>query len=171
MSASNLPAKPGNRTFSHALVTKRRFVHTLDQLTIRYDRKFVDLFKLQDEIALRTTIALQVKLTTGEEARMLSRTTNNVRAWAHYQKALSNFFKFSAEGSREARKFAEMALVEDPDFADAIIIIGFAHLVDARSGFSHSPGDSLSFAIYRRLVIRALGAHGHFRTFCAETIR
>ena len=112
-----------------------------------YDRKFNDLFKLQDEIALKTTIALQVKLTSGEEARMLSRTTTNVRAWTLYQQALSNFFKFSAEGNREARRFAERALAEDLEFADVMIIVGFTHLVDARSGYSLSPRDSLSLAI------------------------
>ncbi|MCZ6476443.1 MAG: tetratricopeptide repeat protein [Gammaproteobacteria bacterium] len=121
-----------------------------------YDRKFDDLFELQDEIALKTTIALQVKLTTGEEARMLSRTTNNVRAWTLYQQALSNFFKFSAEGSREARRFAEMALAEDFEFADAMIIVGFTHLVDARSGYSLSPRDSLSLAIEYAEKVRSL---------------
>ena len=112
-----------------------------------YDRQSEDLFDLQDDIALNTTIALQVKLTTGEEARMLSRTTSNVRAWTLYQQALSNFFKFSAEGNRAARKSAEMALAEDLEFADAIIIVGFTHLVDARSGYSQAPKDSLNLAI------------------------
>jgi adenylate cyclase len=121
-----------------------------------YDRKFDDLFELQDEIALKTTIALQVKLTTGEEARMLSRTTNNVRAWTLYQQALSNFFKFSAEGNREARRFAQRALAEDSKFADAIIVVGFTHLVDARSGHNPSPQDSLSLAIENADKARSL---------------
>jgi adenylate cyclase len=112
-----------------------------------YDRKFEDLFKLQDEIALKTTVALQVKLTTGEEARMLSRTTNNVRAWTLYQQALTNFFKFTAEGNREARWLAEKALSEDPEFADAMIIVGFTHLDAARKGLSRSPDKSLKLAM------------------------
>jgi TolB-like protein/class 3 adenylate cyclase/Flp pilus assembly protein TadD len=115
--------------------------------TETYDRKFEDLFGLQDEIALKIAIELQVKLTTGVEARMLSRTTNNVRAWALYQQALSNFFKFDSESTHEARRFAEKALDEDPTFADAMVIVGFTHLVDARSGYTTAPQESLSLAI------------------------
>ena len=115
--------------------------------TESYDRDFEDLFQLQDEIALKTAVELQVKLTSGEEARVLSRTTDDVRAWALYQKALASFFTFSAEGTREARRFAQSALDEDPKFADAMIIIGFTHLVDARSGYTSSPQESLRLAV------------------------
>jgi TolB-like protein/class 3 adenylate cyclase len=121
-----------------------------------YDRELDDLFDLQDDIALKTTIALQVELTTGEEARMLSRTTENVRAWTLYQQALSNFFKFSKEGIARARRIAQTALAEDPTFADAMIIVGFTHLVDARSGFGPSPEDSLKRAIESADDARAL---------------
>jgi adenylate cyclase len=65
----------------------------------RYDRTLVDLFELQDEIALKTVVSLQVELTIGEQARVLSRTTDDVRAWTYYAQAFSNFMKFSREGN------------------------------------------------------------------------
>jgi len=87
---------------------------------------------------------------------MLSRTTNNVRAWTLYQQALTNFFKFSAEGNREARSFAEKALSQDPEFADAMIIIGFTHLIDARASYSRSSEESLKLAIEYAEKARAI---------------
>jgi len=124
--------------------------------TESYDRSVEDLFDLQDEIALRTAIELQVKLTTGEEARVLSRTTDDVRAWTLYQQALSNFFKFSKEGNHEARRLASMALAQDAGFADAIIIIGFTHLVDARQGYTTSSENSLRLAVEHAEEARAI---------------
>ena len=121
-----------------------------------YDRTFEDLFDLQDEIALKTAIELQVKLTTGEEARVLSRTTKNIRAWTLYQQALSRFFEFSEEANREARRFASMALEQDPAFADAIVIVGFTHLIDARQGFTVSPEESLKLAVENAEKARAI---------------
>ncbi len=112
----------------------------------RYDRTVGDLFHLQDEIALKIVVSLQVELTMGEQARVLSRTTESVRAWTYYTQAFSNFMKFSPAGNARARELAEEALALDHNFADAIIILGFTHLVDARSGYSRSREDSLSLA-------------------------
>ena len=113
----------------------------------RYDRTIVDLFELQDEIALKTVVSLQVELTIGEQARVLSRTTDDVRAWTYYAQAFSNFLKFSREGNVRTRQLANEALALDPDFADAIIIVGFTHLVDARNGYSKSREESLRLAV------------------------
>ncbi len=113
----------------------------------RYDRTLVDLFELQDEIALKTVVSLQVELTIGEQARVLSRTTDDVRAWTYYAQAFSNFMKFSREGNATARQLANEALALDPDFADAMIIVGFTHLIDARTGYSNSREESLRLAI------------------------
>ncbi len=112
----------------------------------RYDRTVGDLFHLQDEVALKILVSLQVELTMGEQARVLSRTTESVRAWTYYTQAFSNFMKFSPAGTARARELAEEALALDHNFADAIIILGFTHLVDARNGYSRSREDSLSLA-------------------------
>jgi TolB-like protein/Flp pilus assembly protein TadD len=55
----------------------------------RYDRKFKDLFSLQDEITLKIAVALSVELTEGEEARARHRSTNDLEAWKYAVKALN----------------------------------------------------------------------------------
>jgi tetratricopeptide (TPR) repeat protein len=55
--------------------------------------------------------------------------------------------KFSREGNATARQLANEALALDPDFADAMIIVGFTHLIDARTGYSNSREESLRLAI------------------------
>lgn len=113
----------------------------------RYDRTFLDLFELQDEIALKTAVSLQVRLTMGEQARVLSQTTDSVEAWIYYAQALSEFLKFSGESNSRARQLAGNSLALDPDFADAMIILGFTHLIDARHEYSASREGSLRRAV------------------------
>ena len=47
----------------------------------KYDRDMKDLFALQDEIAHKIIVELQVKLTEGEQARVSQKTTTNLEAW------------------------------------------------------------------------------------------
>jgi hypothetical protein len=47
---------------------------------MRYDREFVDLFDLQDDITFNVLEATQVKLTEGEQTRVYRRGTQNMDA-------------------------------------------------------------------------------------------
>ena len=47
----------------------------------RYDRELTDIFAVQDEITRNVTIAVQVELTAGEQARLWAGGTSNVDAW------------------------------------------------------------------------------------------
>ncbi len=47
----------------------------------RFDRTIDDIFDIQDEITKEIVTALQVKLTDGEEARVLARGTIDIEAW------------------------------------------------------------------------------------------
>jgi TolB-like protein len=47
----------------------------------RYDRELKDIFAVQDEITKKIIIELQVKLTTGEEARVFGIGTSNLEAY------------------------------------------------------------------------------------------
>ena len=53
----------------------------------RYDRKFKDVFAIQDEIALTVVSALRVLLSEGEQARVVRGGTRSVEAWELYLQA------------------------------------------------------------------------------------
>ena len=113
----------------------------------RYDRDLQDLFDLLDEITQAVMVALQMKLTHGEQARMWYRSTNNLEAWGYAVKGLDIFYHYSKEGNAKSRKLFEQALEIDPEYAHASTMLAWTHFIDARLGYTHSRKESLKRAI------------------------
>jgi adenylate cyclase len=111
-----------------------------------YDQDLNDLFALQDDVAFKTTVALQVELTVGHRARLRSGTTNDVKAWLNFVKADSEYQKYSREGIAKARELFTEAVRRDPQFADAWVGIGWTHWIGARFGYSADAAASLQLA-------------------------
>jgi len=57
----------------------------------RYDRDLKDIFALQDEITLKIIEALRVKLTEGEQARVIGKRSHN--GGSNLQNSIDNYFK------------------------------------------------------------------------------
>jgi adenylate cyclase len=113
----------------------------------RYDRDLKDIFALQDEITKKIIIALQVKLTEGEQAYVTAKGTDDLDA---YLKALEGWWycvQTTKEGNRLARKLAEEAIALDPKYPFGYRVLGLSHLMDLWLGLSKSPRDSLMQAI------------------------
>jgi len=102
----------------------------------RFDRTIDDLFDIQDEITKEIVTALRVTLTDGEEARMLSRGTNNIDAWHLCIRATELFMRFNSTDFLEARKLAERAVEIDPNYTYAWATMGFTYWWDARLGYT-----------------------------------
>lgn len=68
----------------------------------RFDRTVEDLFALQDEIARKVLIELQVKLTFGEHPRVSSRGTRSLDAWLLRNQAYAEGSKLTREGMLKA---------------------------------------------------------------------
>jgi len=100
----------------------------------RYDRDLKDLFRLLDEIAMAVTVALQVKLTIGEQARLETGSTLNFEAWGYLAKAKSIFYKFGKEDMVRARELCEKAIRIDPKYANAVQVLAWTHKIDAHFG-------------------------------------
>jgi TolB-like protein/class 3 adenylate cyclase len=109
----------------------------------RYDRDLGDIFALQDEIALKALIALQVELTEGEQANVRAHSTKNVEAYLLYVRALVPFRTFTKNGMVEARRFTERSLTVDPGYSSALILGAWTHIIDARFGYSALRNESL----------------------------
>jgi adenylate cyclase len=108
----------------------------------KYDRKMGELFDLQDEITKKIVVSLQVELTSGEQARVFAKSTDNLDAWCYGVKGNYLLDKFNKEDNIRARELLEAAIELDPGHVSAIVWLGATHTVAATYGWSESPVDS-----------------------------
>jgi adenylate cyclase len=109
----------------------------------RYDRKLDDVFEIQEEIARNVSVAVQVKLTAGEAAKLWAGGTTNVEAWESFVRGNAYMEDHVQEHNKEAKRLAELALSLDPDYANAWVLMGFTHFEDSQWKWSESPDESL----------------------------
>jgi adenylate cyclase len=112
-----------------------------------YDRDLKDIFALQDEITKKILIALQVKLTRGEQARVWAKGTDNLEAYLKYLQARDYTLQANIESNALAQQMAEEAISSDPDYANAYVTLGRTHFFGVFLGASKSPKDSIAKAI------------------------
>jgi adenylate cyclase len=113
----------------------------------RWDRELKDVFAIQDEITMKITTAMQVKLTTGEQARMVAKGTNNLDAYLKVLEANENVTRFNQESNTLARQLAKEAINLDPEYAYAYTILGKTYMLDVWLGTTRSPKQSIARAI------------------------
>jgi adenylate cyclase len=113
----------------------------------RYDRKLNDIFAVQDEIAKNVTVAVQVELTTGEQARLWAGGTDNLEAWECVVRGNELMIHHGRGDNDEARRLAERALLLDPGYANAWVLSGYTHFEDSMWGWSSSRETSISTAL------------------------
>jgi adenylate cyclase len=100
----------------------------------KYDRKMENLFSVQDDITLNIVIALQVKLTEGEQARV-RHSTENLEAWTLAVKAHGLFETYARENIAKARELFKNAVALDLNYAYAWSYLGWTYWID---GVFHS---------------------------------
>jgi adenylate cyclase len=113
----------------------------------RYDRELKDIFAIQDEITMNIMIALQVKLTEGEQARLQKKYTNNLEAYIKYLQAGEYFVKFSKEGNVLAKQKYQECIVLEPGYAPAYGGLAVTYLQEAWHGWSDTPEQSGALAM------------------------
>jgi adenylate cyclase len=119
----------------------------------RYDRSMRNLFVLQDEIAKRIAIELQVNISEGEIAR-ISHRTENFEAWGYTVKAYSLAKNADRESIYKARELAQKAIKLDPEYGYAWATLAGTHLVDLLMGRSESPMET--FKLFSELNKKSL---------------
>lgn len=108
----------------------------------KYDRKMGELFDLQDEVTKKIVVSLQVELTSGEQARVFAKSTDNLDAWCYGVKGNYLLDKFNKPDNIRARELFEAAIELDPRYVSAIVWLGATYTVDAAYGWSESLVDS-----------------------------
>jgi adenylate cyclase len=113
----------------------------------RYDRELKDIFAIQDEITMNIMIALQVKLTEGEQARSQAKYTNNLEAYVKYLQAGEYLVKFSKEGNILAKQKYQESIALEPEYAPAYAGLAGTYLKEAWHGWSETPEQSGALAM------------------------
>ena len=101
----------------------------------RFDRMAKDIFALQDEIVKHVIVELQVELTQGDMARVMSRGTENLKAWLLRIESYGEFMKFSREGMTRARELYEVAHQEDPKWSSPLAGLASIDWYEAKRGW------------------------------------
>jgi adenylate cyclase len=111
-----------------------------------YDRDLTDIFVLQDEIALSLMYAMQIKLTSGEQARLWEGDIKNIQAFDKQMRGFECFYRLNEKDNNQARHFFNEAINIDKTSAMPYVMQGCTHIVDFWYGWKKSPLQSLEEA-------------------------
>jgi adenylate cyclase len=98
----------------------------------RYDGELSDIFQVQDHITRNIALALQVKLTYGDLARLWEGQTTDLRAWAKMVEGRKLFNEYNRTHMLGARRLFEEAVAIDPGYGGALVHLGLTHWWEAR---------------------------------------
>jgi adenylate cyclase len=98
----------------------------------RFDGRADDIFALQEEITRQVAVAMQVKLTSGDYARLWDGQTKSLAAWERCVVANEHHERWSEADNRRARDLLREALEIDPDYVAAKVLLAKTWWYDAR---------------------------------------
>jgi eukaryotic-like serine/threonine-protein kinase len=96
----------------------------------RYDRKLVDVFEIQDEIAATIVNTLRATMFADLSEHVPRRYTENIQAYGLYLKGRYAWNKRTQEGVAEAISYFEQAIAEDPSYAPAYAGLADSYALD-----------------------------------------
>jgi TolB-like protein len=94
----------------------------------QYNRKLVDVFAVQEEIAREISEKLRLNLTSAEKQQRSKRQTENLKAFQYYIEGHPYAQRRSREDLQTAIQYYGKALMEDPNYA-----LAYAGLADANA--------------------------------------
>lgn len=83
----------------------------------QYNRKMVDIFAIQNEVAAKIVNSLEPIVTPAELRQIQKKPTQNLLAYDYYLQALDPFHSRTHEGLLQAIELFKKAIEEDPEFA------------------------------------------------------
>jgi adenylate cyclase len=85
----------------------------------RYDRNLEDIFDLQDEITGAIVGQVEPEIGTVIRQKVQRAPRRDLHAWDCYHLGIANFYKFTADGNREAQRLLQRSRELDSDFSEA----------------------------------------------------
>jgi adenylate cyclase len=118
----------------------------------RYDRAFEDIFAIQDEITMKIVTAMRVKLTEGEQARLLGKRAKNLDVYLKAMEAHAAWSKGTKEGYIRFGQLAQEIVDMAPESALGYRDLAWYYWVLATRG--KSPRESLakSFKLAQKAI-------------------
>jgi TolB-like protein len=104
-----------------------------------YDRALDGSFALQDEIAERIVTALDVKLASGEQARVWRKCLTQPKARDHYYSGMLAFFQMNADAIASARAHFERLAELAPESPYGPTMVAFCLWIQATRGWAKDP--------------------------------
>ena len=132
--------RSGDRVRIHAQLAE--VVTGLQKWADRYDIKFDDVFRVQDEITKNIIVALHIKLSHGADADTWAKGTDKVEAWTCVVRGFDHIDRSDKQGILEARRLAQQAIELDPDYLSAWTLLTFTYADEAYWEWS-APRDEL----------------------------
>lgn len=114
--------------------------------TARFNRRFTDVFKVQDEIVQAIIANLTLKVSEIELRRSQSRRPSELKAYDYVLRGRSASLESSRKANLESRRLFQVAVEIDPDFAAAYTGLGRSFLSAAANGWSANPRADLKRA-------------------------
>ncbi len=105
-----------------------------------------DAFEVQDEITEKIVTALDVKLASGEPAKIWRKTIKDPKAREYFYRGLHEFMKGNKEAMAIARQNFERVDKLAPESSLGPTYVAFSHWWDAFRGWSDTPARSLEQA-------------------------
>jgi adenylate cyclase len=105
----------------------------------QYDRALDGSFALQDEITERIVTALDVKLASGEQARVWRKCLTQPRARDHYYSGMLAFFQMNADAIASARAHFERLAELAPESPYGPTMVAFCLWIQATRGWAKDP--------------------------------
>lgn len=112
----------------------------------RFDCVGDDLFAIQDQITEEIVTALEVKLVSGETARIRRKSLKNPQARDCFYKTLECYDRHTIEGMELARQYIEDVIRLEPDSPLGYIYLGWTYWWDVVWNTSKNPSESLAQA-------------------------
>ena len=105
----------------------------------RFERDLLDVFALQDEVAVAVVSAIQPKLLQTEIEMATRRRLENLTAYDYYLRALPQYYLATRDGLAEAIRLAHRALELDPRFGLVAAQAANWHMLNVVWGYAVDP--------------------------------
>ena len=118
-----------------------------------FDRKLIDIFAVESEIATKVADTLQAKLTGAEQHAISMQPTQNTEAYQLYLKGRYFWNKRTGPDLQKAIDYFKQAIDKDPNYALAYVGLGDSYIL--LSGFGAAPPQD-SFPLAEAAAKKAL---------------
>ncbi len=112
----------------------------------RFDRNFIDIFALQDEVSKKIVEALAIELTRDEQQRLEHSQQADPRAYDMLLRGLEQLRRFTQDTNILAREYFQQAIDIDPKFARAYADVALTHAMDVLFGWDKGTPEKFAVA-------------------------